>query len=133
MRLGYTALFVSDVMATVDFYERAFGLRRRYLHPTSEYAEMETGATLLAFTGEKLIAEMRLIGDLEVRHNRPERNPIAAQIAFVSEDVAGDYRHAVEAGAVAVTIPTAMPWGQTVGYIRDLNGVLVEICSPSIR
>jgi uncharacterized glyoxalase superfamily protein PhnB len=133
MRLGYTAFFVSNVLETIGFYERAFGLRRRYVHPTSEYAEMETGATLLAFTGENLVADMKLIGDLETRRNRPEHNPIAAQIAFVSEDVHADFRHAVGAGAVAVRDPAVMPWGQTVGYVRDLNGVLVEICSPSVR
>jgi hypothetical protein len=22
------------------------------------------------------------------------------------------------------------PWGQKLGYVRDLNGCLVEICSP---
>ncbi|MDR6644219.1 putative glyoxalase superfamily protein PhnB [Luteibacter sp. 1214] len=22
------------------------------------------------------------------------------------------------------------PWGQRVGHLRDLNGVIVEICSP---
>jgi lactoylglutathione lyase len=29
MRLGYTILYVSDVRATIDFYERAFGVNRR--------------------------------------------------------------------------------------------------------
>jgi hypothetical protein len=26
--------------------------------------------------------------------------------------------------------PTVKPWGQTVSYVRDLDGFLVEICSP---
>ncbi|MFO0110274.1 MAG: VOC family protein, partial [Alphaproteobacteria bacterium] len=26
--------------------------------------------------------------------------------------------------------PEQKPWGQTVAYVRDLNGFLVEICSP---
>ncbi|MEM6437045.1 MAG: hypothetical protein AAF773_24805 [Cyanobacteria bacterium P01_D01_bin.115] len=34
------------------------------------------------------------------------------------------------AGAVAVKVPTAKPWGQVVGYVRDLNGCLIEIASP---
>jgi hypothetical protein len=28
------------------------------------------------------------------------------------------------------TKPKQKPWGQTVGYVHDLNGFLVEICSP---
>jgi lactoylglutathione lyase len=24
-----------------------------------------------------------------------------------------------------------MPWGQTVGFVRDPDGVLVEICTPA--
>jgi uncharacterized glyoxalase superfamily protein PhnB len=48
----------------------------------------------------------------------------------VSDDVAGAYARAVAAGAAAVQEPRQKPWGQTVGYVRDLNGVLVELCSP---
>jgi uncharacterized glyoxalase superfamily protein PhnB len=133
LHFGGTALFVSDVLTTVDFYERAFGFQRRYIHPNSEYAELATGKTLLAFIGERLIAEYRLIGALEARRNRPDEEPMGAQLTFISENVAEDYQRAVDAGAVTVTSLTALPWGQTVGYVRDLNGALVELCSPSLR
>jgi lactoylglutathione lyase len=26
--------------------------------------------------------------------------------------------------------PTKKPWGQTVAYVRDLDGHLVELCTP---
>ena len=32
MQLGYTLVYVADVAATVDFYEHAFGLARRFVH-----------------------------------------------------------------------------------------------------
>ena len=32
MRFGYTILYVRDVAASVDLYERAFGQRRRFVH-----------------------------------------------------------------------------------------------------
>ena len=38
-----------DVAQAVAFYERAFGLTRRFVHESGTYAEMETGATALAF------------------------------------------------------------------------------------
>ena len=34
------------------------------------------------------------------------------------------------AGAVVVKEPQKKPWGQLVGYVRDNNGFLVEICAP---
>ena len=50
-------------------------------------------------------------------------------VASVPETLAF-YDKAVSAGAVAVTAPLTKPWGQIVGYLRDHNGCLVEICSP---
>ena len=36
----------------------------------------------------------------------------------------------VEAGAVPLAAPKAMPWGQTVAYVRSIEGTFVGICSP---
>jgi len=47
MKFGYTIVYVPDVLASVEFFERAFGLKRRFVHE-SGYGEMETGATALA-------------------------------------------------------------------------------------
>jgi len=33
-------------------------------------------------------------------------------------------------GATPEKAVTEKPWGQRVGYVRDLNGCLVELCSP---
>jgi len=49
MKLGYTILYVPDVAASLAFFERAFGLKRRFLHETGTYGELDTGATTLAF------------------------------------------------------------------------------------
>lgn len=42
------------------------------------------------------------------------------------------FASAIEAGALAVAIaePVTKPWGQTVAYVRDLNGLLVELATP---
>ena len=32
MKLGYTLIYVDDVVATMKFYEKAFGLKRGFLH-----------------------------------------------------------------------------------------------------
>lgn len=133
MQFRYCGLFVRDVRAAAAFYDKAFGFDLRYLHPSSGYAELETGATILAFVGEEFLEDAGLLGGLPTRPNRPELDPIAAQVAFVTEDMARDWQRAVAAGAVVVKEPEAKPWGQTAGYLRDLDGFIVELCSPSPR
>ena len=57
MRLGYTILYVSDVRATIDFYERAFGVNRRMVKD-EDYAELDTGATVLAFAANEFARQI---------------------------------------------------------------------------
>lgn len=131
--LRYTGFYVQDVPATVEFYRRAFGIEMRYLHPTQGYAELATGETILAFVAEEFLKTADLLGGIDVTCSRPGKMPIGAQIALVSQDFDRDWRRAVEAGATVLKLPEPKPWGQTVGYLRDLNGVLVELCTPSPR
>lgn len=126
MRFGYTILYVRDVAVSVAFYEQAFGLARRFVHDSGTYAEMETGATTLAFASEGL-AEAN---GLPIRSNTL-RDPAAGfELGLVSDDPAAGYARAIAAGATAVVPVKEKPWGQKVGYVRDLDGCLVEICSP---
>ena len=37
---------------------------------------------------------------------------------------------AADLGARLVQAPEQMPWGQTVAYVADINGALVELCTP---
>ena len=37
---------------------------------------------------------------------------------------------ALEAGASLVQDATEMPWGQTIAYVTENNGFLVEVCTP---
>ncbi len=126
MRLGYVIIHVPDVPAALAFYERAFGFKRRFLAPGGEYGELQSGGTTLAFAAETLIAQYAL----GVRENRPNQAPAAVEIGLVTDDVAAAYAKAIAAGATAAKPPAEKPWGQTVAYVRDLNGFLVEICSP---
>jgi lactoylglutathione lyase len=126
MKLGYVILYVPNVLATVDFYERAFGLKRRFVHESQQYAEMETGTTALAFVDETFVTET--VSDFAL--NRSAGKPAGIEIALVSDDVAAAHIAAVQAGAKEVLAPRQKPWGQIVSYVRDINGCLVEICSP---
>lgn len=124
MQFGYTILYVEDVPATIGFYERAFGLRRRFVHESGDYGELETGGTALAFSSLRLMAELG---------KHPQRASASApcfEIAFTTPDVPAAVQRAVAAGARLVQAPEQMPWGQTVAYVADLNEALVELCTP---
>lgn len=127
MKFAYTIVYVPDVAEAVVFYEKAFGLQRRFVHESGQYAEMETGATALAFASNAL-AESNFPGGF--RANDRSRPPAGIEIAFTTEDVASAYSRAVEAGAIDLASPQTKPWGQQVAYVKDLNGVLVEIATP---
>jgi uncharacterized glyoxalase superfamily protein PhnB len=127
MKFGYTIIYVPEVTEAVEFYEQAFGLKRRFVHESGGYAEMETGETALAFASDQLINSMLPDGFQENSLSRP---PAGIEIAFTTTDVPAAFARAVAAGAIEITKPETKPWGQQVAYVRDLNGVLVEIASP---
>ena len=126
MRFGWAIVYVPDVAEAVGFYERAFGLSRRFVHESGAFAEMETGETRLAFAADATAGELVPGG---FRRNSLDDLPAGIEIALVTDDVAAAYDRAVAAGSVAVAPPARKPWGQTVSYVRDLNGVLVEIAT----
>ena len=127
MRFGYTILYVRDVGASLDLYERAFAQERRFVHESGDYAELDTGATTLALASHSL-----------ARSNLPDvfggvegEAPPAFEVCFVTEDVPGAFERAVREGAEPVTEPQTKPWGQDVAYVRDADGNLIELASPA--
>ena len=128
MRFGYTILYVSDVEASLEFYERALGQRRRFVHDSGQYAELDTGDTALALAAHEL-ASANLPG--VYRPNDQAGTRPAFEVCFVTNDVQGAFDRAVTEGAEPVTSPQTKPWGQDVAYVRDLDGNLVELASPA--
>ena len=127
MKFAYTILYVASVPRSMAFYEAAFGLQRRMLHESENYGEMETGGTALAFYAIQQAQDAFTIGISEVSPGGP-LPPV--EIAFTTDDVEAAYTHAVQSGALAVSPPHQMPWGQTVAYVRDQDGFLIELCTP---
>jgi len=124
MKLKYTILYVENVLETLSFYEQAFGLRQKMLHDSGDYGELDTGATSLAFSSLKLMADLG---------KSPTTADIGAptfEIAFEVDDVKAALARAVGAGARLVQDVREEPWGQTTSYVTDKNGFLIEICSP---
>jgi lactoylglutathione lyase len=127
MKFGYVILYVDDVEATMEFYERAFGLKRRMLDDTKRYGELETGDTRLAFAANELVRDMIPV---DVEQSGPNKPAPPFELAMVTEDVDSAFGQALAAGASVVKSPEKKPWSQIVGHVRDPNGYLIEICSP---
>lgn len=127
MQFGYTIIYVPDVNKAVEFYGRVFGLKVRSLHESGTYGEMETGTTILAFASNELGKANLPQG---FRENKMSDIPAGIEIVFVTPDVKGAYDNALKQGAVSISEPEIKPWGQEVAYVRDLNGVAVELAAP---
>ena len=127
--LGYIILYVRDVAKALAFYEAAFGLTKRFFHEEGgdAYGELETGATRLAFASYSL-AKAHLSS--EIIRASPDQPPLGAEIALTTVDVPVLYSRAVKAGATEISAPAKKPWGQTVSYLRDPEGHLIELCTP---
>lgn len=124
-QLGTIIFYVEDVEKTVAFFEKAFGLRRAFVDPTGQYGQLETGATALGFASLELAKQNLPQG---FRRISPKELP-GCEISFTAKDVHRSLTHAVKSGAELIASPEQKPWGQTVAYVRDFNGILIEIAS----
>jgi lactoylglutathione lyase len=127
MKLGYAILYVESVAKTIGFYEKAFGLQRAMLTESQEYGEVSTGSTKLAFAANSFVKKLT---GVPFEAAAPDKPAPPVELGLVTDAVDADFERAVAAGAVIVKRPERKPWGQQVGYVRDNNGFLIEICSP---
>ena len=127
VKLGYTILYVSEVTKSVEFYEAAFGFSRKFITPENDYAELLTGETTIAFVSFEL-ANSNLKKGFQT--SRQENQPFGIELALVTENVQETIDKAIKYGATVEEETVEKPWGQTVGYIRDIDGFLLEICTP---
>lgn len=127
--LGYTIFYVPDVAAALKFYVNAFGIEQHMLTPEQDYGELATGQTTLAFVSHEL-ASSNLDEAGGFTALDPTSAPVGASIALVTPDLADAFAAAIAAGASAYTDPVDKPWGQTVAYLVDPFGILIELATP---
>lgn len=124
-RLSACIVYSPSPVESAAFYERAFGMARRFASGDGSYAEVG-GETPIGFAAEALVEK----GVGAFTKNRRASAPAGVELCIAFDDVDGAYARAIEAGAVRVAEPTDKPWGQRVAYVRDVDGVLVELCTP---
>ena len=127
LRYGSTVLFVDDVPGVLAFYERAFGFVTRFYDAEYEFGELDAGGGSLAF-GSHACGERMMPG---AYRGAPGDQTSGVEVAFYTSDVPSAYERAVAAGATALTPPSGMPWGQTVAYVRSVEGTVIGLCTPT--
>lgn len=127
IKFAYTILYVENVTKSVEFYENAFGFTRKFIAPGNDYGELLVGETTLSFASITL-AKSNLTDGFTT--SSLANKPFGIEIGFTTENVDETLSTAVKAGATIVEHPKTKPWGQVVAYLRDLDGFLIEICTP---
>jgi len=126
IKFGYTILYVKDVERSIAFYEKAFDLKRKFVAGDA-YGELDTGATTLSFASIPQ-AQSNLKSEIQISSSKEK--PFGIEIGFTTDDVEATYQKAIAAGATEEAKASYKPHGQTVAYVRDPDGFLVEICTP---
>lgn len=123
MKLSYVILYVQDIEASVAFYQKAFALKHKFTHESGDYAEMDTGATTLAFCSHELAKSV-----VNGQYMKATQDmPIGSQITFEPDDVKEAYQHALQAGAKSISAPVVKPWDFEVAMLQDVDGHMVEL------
>lgn len=126
MRFGATVLYVNDVLATIDFYKRAFGLVVRFHDEALGFAEMEAHGSILAIASHA-IGEFLMPGV----YSPPEGGrPAGVEIAFLTDDVPAAFARLIAEGASPIAAPKRMPWGLEVAYARAPDGTILGLSEP---
>lgn len=127
IKFAYTILYVQNVEKSISFYENAFGFSRKFITPDNSYGELLVGETTLSFATLELANSNFKEGFQE---SKLANKPFGIEIGFTTENVAETVQAAINAGGTLYESPKTKPWGQVVAYVRDLDGFLLEICTP---
>lgn len=127
MQLGYTILYVDDVPKTLQLWHKAFGLEIDLSDEEGLYGELDTGGTTLAFA-EKNFGKSHF--DDPATQAIFEGPPRRFEIGLVTPEVDAAFERACKAGMKGVRAPFKQDWGQSVAWVSDVNGILIELSSP---
>ncbi len=127
VKFGYAIVYVLNVDEALLFFEKAFGMTRKFITEEKDYGELDTGETILAFASHELGSSNFTGGYISVSESE---KPLGTEIALVTSDVAAAHAAALEHGAIELKAPAEKPWGQVVSYVRCPTGVLLELCTP---
>jgi len=84
MKFTHISLFVKDVPQSIAFYERAFGMKKRFIDESGQFAEMELGEAILHFADREPVRANLTSGFQE---NSLSNLPPGIELCFETDDV----------------------------------------------
>lgn len=122
MQLAATRIITDDVDRLVAFYEKLTGAPAVRPHP--RFAELRTPSGTLAIASSQTVP---LLGEnaAEAAANR------SVILDFLVDDVDTLYPRLQEFVEDFVNAPTTMPWGNRSLLLRDPDGNLVNVFTPT--
>lgn len=120
IKFGYTIVYVDEVEKCLNFFELAFNMKRKFLHESGDYGELDTGTTTL---GQANLPN----GYIKISDTN---KPLGIEIALITDNVDESQNIAIKFGAKSIKNPYKTPWGQTVSYLQTPSGILLELCTP---
>lgn len=126
MEFAKTIIYVDDVEETLDFYFQAFGLSTIKDDGSGQYAELDTGQVKLAFSSHPFAQSHFKQSYIRAQ---PKQPVLGFEIRLSCENVIAAYDKAVAAGAEPFCPPADKSNGQTLAYVRSIEGTLVALCS----
>ena len=122
-RVGYLIVYVSDLRASIAFYQRVVGLTLRF--EDAGYAEFVTsGGTKFALYERRRAA---WLVDSDVAPGP------AAEAAFVVDDVDAEARRLADLDVPVLSGPADRPWGHRTLHVADPDGFVVEFAQEIPR
>ncbi|MFC8732867.1 VOC family protein [Luteimicrobium sp. NPDC057192] len=122
MNLSATRIVTDDVDRLVAFYETVTGTAPTRLHEL--FAELRTPTGTLAIASSRTVPAMGP-GVAEARANR------SVLLDFLVDDVDAAYARLRPVLTDVVREPADMPWGNRSLLLRDPDGNLVNVFTPS--
>ncbi len=123
----HTILYVPSVPLALSFYSTVFNIPQKFITPDNSYGELTTQGVTLSFASNSLAHSNLSKGFTEIT---PSTLPPGFELGFTTNDIDAIIEKALKHGATLYEKKKQKPWGQTVAYVRDPNGILIEICTP---
>ena len=125
-KFASTVIYVpGSAKEVLDFYVAAFGLTLKYYDDAADFGELDTGECTIAVANHS--AGEFMVGEMYSKSG--DGFPKNVELAFFTNNVDLSYNTAVQKGCDGLCPPKAMPWGQTVAYVRSIEGTLIGLVS----
>lgn len=121
MPLQHAAIFVDDLQATLRFYREVLDVHPTTVDASGKYAELAG----LAFVQHDLAEVTIPVGYLAAS---PGAKTLGVMLSFTVADLESTYEKALTQGGQKITAPE-----QGTAYVRDVNGILLELVLGSTR